>query len=121
MPSRVLSVSYERTLLETRAMILRQHGFAVSSVDNLSDALSICGKESFDAAVIGHSIGVAERRQISATVRETSPGVFVVALRSNFGDNVSFADTAVDAFRPEELVAALDDNLRETKSSRTHG
>jgi len=50
MARRVLSVSYNKILLTTREMILRRHGYAVSSADNPHDAIELCRKESFDAA-----------------------------------------------------------------------
>ncbi len=114
----ILSVSYDKTLLDTRAKILQQHGYAVSSADNLRDAIELCGKQSFDAAVIGHSIPGADQRQIAAKLREACPGVFVLALQSHVASNVSFADVAVDAYSPHELVAALDGKFGGDKSGK---
>ncbi len=115
MPRRILSVSHSKPLLDTRAMILQQHGYAVSSVDDLQEAIRLCRSQSFDAVVIGHSIPAPDRYHIAAVLRETSPGVFVLVLKTVLSNNVSFADAAVDAFSPDDLVAELDRVLGDGK------
>lgn len=117
----ILSVSYDRVLLETRAKILRLHGYAVTSADNLRDAIELCRKHSFAAAVIGHSIPAPDQREIAATLREACPAVLVLALQSHVAANVSFADAAVDAYSPHELIAALDTKFGADQSGKAAG
>lgn len=114
MRRRVLSISYDKALLDTRAMILQQHGFSVQSVQNVRDAIQLCREETFHIAVIGHSIPATEQKEVAAAIRQNCPGVIVVALKRCDADEVSFADAALDTFKPDELVSKLRQILDES-------
>ncbi len=90
----------------------------VSSADNLGSAIELCRKHSFDAAVIGHSISGTDRRHITAALREACPCIFVLAVRCHISDDTSYADVAVDAFSPEELVGELQRKFGSQESSK---
>lgn len=104
---RVLSVSYDLVLLSTRAMILQQEGYIVRSVQTLREAIEVSRKTSFHVAIIGHSIPIEDQQQIAAAIRRNCEAVSVVALMRREGENVPFADCAVEAQKPEELIVEL--------------
>lgn len=112
MPRRVLSLSYDPVLLKTRAMILQKEGYTVWSVHTLRDALEASRKRCFDAAIIGHSIPVDDQQQIATMIRENCAAAFIVALTGREGEITSFADRALDAHKPGEMVAELDRMFR---------
>lgn len=56
MSKRILSVSYDLSLLATRKMLLEQKGYAVENAFGFSKALACCRNGGFDLFILGHSI-----------------------------------------------------------------
>ncbi len=56
MSKRILSVSYDVSLLATRKMLLEQRGYEVANALGFSKALQYCRDGGFDLFVLGHSI-----------------------------------------------------------------
>ena len=56
MSKRILSVSYDMSLLATRKMLLEQKGYAVVNALGFSKALASCRDGGFDLFILGHSI-----------------------------------------------------------------
>ena len=56
MSKRILSVSYDMSLLATRKMLLEQKGYAVVNALGFSKALVSCRDSGFDLFILGHSI-----------------------------------------------------------------
>jgi len=108
MPRRVLSVSYDPVLLKTREMILEKQGYIVCSVQTLEDAIQASRSKCFDVAIIGHSIPIDDQRQIASVIRQNRAASFVVALKSREGEDTPFADRAMDAHKPEQMIAELE-------------
>jgi len=112
-PRRVLSVSYDPVLLKTREMILEQQGYTVCSVQTVEAAMEASHSKSFDVAIIGHSIPLEDQRQIATVIRRNRAAPFVVALKSRESEDTPFADRAVDAHKPEQMIAELARMFRE--------
>ncbi|HZU42786.1 MAG TPA: hypothetical protein VE994_08950 [Terriglobales bacterium] len=121
MEKRVLSISYDVVLLNTRSMILRQEGYAVQSAQTLQDAVELSQRTRFDAAIIGHSIPEEDQRRMAEEVRTNCDGVWVIALTRREGEQLPFADRAIDAQKPEELVAELRRMLKEKVANQDGG
>lgn len=111
-PKRVLSISYDVVLLNTRAMILEREGYTVTSAQTLRDAIALLQQDRFDAAIIGHSIPIEEQRQMSEAIRQQCPDAPVIALTRREGERLTFADRAIEAQRPEEMLDELRRLLR---------
>jgi DNA-binding response OmpR family regulator len=62
--SRILSISYDESLLQTRAMLLERAGYEVDSALGFSAAIHACKTKQFDLVVLGHSIPVEDKEQI---------------------------------------------------------
>jgi len=57
--ARILSVSYDQSLLYTRQLILEQHGHSVVSAFGFTQALKCCHEaKDFSIFILGHSISV---------------------------------------------------------------
>lgn len=56
MSKRILSVSYDASLLATRRMLLEQKGYEVTSALGFSEAIECCKRSGFDLFILGHSI-----------------------------------------------------------------
>ena len=65
--ARILSVSYDQSLLYTRQSILEQHGHAVVSAFGFTQALKCCDEaKDFSIFILGHSIAPARLSRSSA-------------------------------------------------------
>src|SRR5215510_7668784 len=66
---RILSVSYDHSLLMTREMLLRDAGFGVTSAKSLPAALDFCRKNRFDLVIVGHSIPRKDKQEMLQTIK----------------------------------------------------
>lgn len=69
MSKRILSVSYDGSLLATRQMLLETQGYAVTSALGYTDAISHCTSHDFDLFVLGHSIPLRDKHELVKTFR----------------------------------------------------
>jgi len=104
--ARILSVSYDDTLLRTRELLLEGRGHRVVSCLGFTKALDQSAKQGFDMLVVGHSIPAGDKARIIDRFREYNPMAEVVALMRtgearletvdyylNPGDPVAFLET----------------------------
>ena len=68
--SHLLSVGYDKSLMHSRALLLRQAGFIVDLAFNLKGALGLVKADSIDLLILCHTISKKEQRQMIAAVRE---------------------------------------------------
>ena len=69
MTTRIFSISYDKTLLQTRHMMLEQAGYDVVSAEGYAEAVESC-QGSFDLIIMGHSIPQKDKRAIIAELRK---------------------------------------------------
>ncbi len=119
MIKRILSISYDPVLLNTRGMILRQEGYAVDSAQTLQEAVKLSRSTRFDVVIIGHSIPAEDQQQMAEEVRKNCPGVLVVALRRRDGERLPFADLALEPHKPEEMMRELRHMLGQADSGQS--
>lgn len=77
----ILSVSYDRTLLRTRTMLLSAEGYEITTADGLAAAEAACKKGRFDLVIIGHSIPPPDQAELVHMARRECPGVQVLLIR----------------------------------------
>ena len=77
--SKILVVSRDRMLLQTRKLILGTY-FEVESAGRMSEAGSILSKRGFDLIVLCDTLSNIERRQIADMVRDRSPSPTLLSL-----------------------------------------
>jgi hypothetical protein len=80
---RVLSVSYDPVLLQTRHMLLEAAGYGVVSALGFEASLEQCNHGDFDVLVLGHSINHPEKIKMVETFRSVCPGVIIALRRTN--------------------------------------
>ena len=61
MSKRILSISYDQILLETRAAILRKSGHNVIPVSNLGGFKHALQEEDIDLVIVGHTVPQRDR------------------------------------------------------------
>ena len=104
--ARILSVSYDQSLLYTRQLILEQHGHEVVSALGFTKALKCCDEaKDFSIFILGHSIPREDKEALIASFRGHCPGTVVALKRYNEGP-VAGADFETDP-SPEAMLGVV--------------
>jgi DNA-binding response OmpR family regulator len=74
---RILSVSYDVSLLATRRMLLELAGYTVISALGFTDALECCAGSGFDLFILGHSIPTKDKQELIRAFRKNCPAPIV--------------------------------------------
>jgi len=107
MATRILSVSYDFSLLTTRALILQKAGHEVVSAYGLVDAMLACKEGTFDLVIIGHSIPRSEKEALLHEIRATC-GAPVLSLYKRAEGPIEGVDYALDGLEgPDALVSLI--------------
>jgi CheY-like chemotaxis protein len=69
MSKRILSVSYDLSLLATRQMLLEQQGYTVISALGFKAAIVQCRNAEIDLFILGHSIPYTDKNELIRTFR----------------------------------------------------
>ncbi len=114
MPKRILSISYDESLLTTRHMILQEAGFRVTSVLGFLDAIGACEKEPFDLIIVGHSIPGSDKKALLEKLKETCPQSPVLGLRRVGQPAMEGMDCTIEAEEgPATLIAMVQKAVEE--------
>ena len=112
MKNRILSVSYDRALLDTRHMLLTNAGFKAKSAVGFTAAIELCRSGQFDLIILGHSIPSKDKDAIMEQARKSSDAP-VLALTRTGELNPDKADHHLDAAEgPESLIAKVNSILK---------
>ncbi len=103
---RVLSISYDLSLLQSRELLVQMLGFDVVSGYGFTLSLAECEKGGFDLMLLGHSIPSADKTALIDCFRQCSRGIVVALLRPNEGPQEG-ADHSLDASDPRLLLNLL--------------
>lgn len=115
--ARILSISYDRLLLDTRQKILEREGHDVISTEGFVAATRLCEEDAstFDLAVIGHSIPFAEKKALFETI-VTSKGPVPIIVIALYGEPQLDGVTAhVDPHDPRAFVQVVREILATTR------
>jgi DNA-binding response OmpR family regulator len=96
MRRRILSISYDLSLLTTRQMLLEQAGYQPISALGFTDAVQRCREGKFDLAIIGHSIPQKDKRALVQEIRQSCKAP-VLSLYTTSEGPLEAAEYAIDA------------------------
>jgi DNA-binding response OmpR family regulator len=114
MGKKVLSISYDRSLLLTREMLLEQAGYDVVSAHGLAEAMRQAQDCNYDLAIIGHSIPRRDKEAILKTIKEIC-GAPVLSLYKADEGPLKGVDKAVEAIEgPQALLKGVTDVFGKT-------
>lgn len=109
MTKRILSVSYDLALLQTREMLLQAAGYEVVSIEGFQAMLDLAKGESvpdFDLVILGHSIAHRDKAALIRLVREHWKAPVLALLRAGESSDVG-ADDACDPFHVQVFMAKV--------------
>ncbi len=118
MAKRILSISPDKHLLESRALLFRRAGFEVVSAINVWEALHAWQEERFDLVIIGHTMSKAEKDRVAEWAKSKQKDVPILALHNSRSVKVELADYwAYTDDGPAVLVAKVKQILDSSAAS----
>ncbi len=115
--ARILSISYDETLLRTRHLLLGSVGHKVTSALGFHDAMQGYANPA-DLLIMGHSIPKNDKVDIIECFREKNPKALVIALTRAGEARLKEVDTYLNPGDPEELLRAIQFALQGTGERR---
>ena len=107
--ARILSISYDASLLATRELLLEEIGHAVVSAEGFTKAYESCARDGkFDLVVLGHSIPHADKVEIVKHCVTACSCPVLALLRAN-EPAVQGASRSVDSAEPRAFLRAVEE------------
>jgi DNA-binding response OmpR family regulator len=106
MPKRILSVSYDESLLATRQMLLQKQGYSVTSALGFTAATEHCKNGGFDLFILGHSIPFEDKVHLMEAFRSKCSAP-ILSLDRHGEDQVS-SDFHASPFEPAPFLKVVD-------------
>lgn len=116
MKKRILSISYDEPLLQTRHMLLEGAGYDVTSAFGFAEALEICkSRHDFNLILMGHSIPRKDKTALLNALRRKCAAP-LLSIRRHGDDPLPGAKASVDSLDgPVVLLNAVADILKYEK------
>lgn len=111
---RILSISADRAVFDSRNRVLEFVGFDVVGSFEGAGALERFKSEVFEAVVIGHSMPARERLRLMRDMKESKPRIPVILIQQSgdSGEDMLQADAVCDSLdSPERLIQTLSNLL----------
>jgi DNA-binding NtrC family response regulator len=116
MSNRILSVSYDVSLLATRKMLLEQRGYSVTNALGFSQATAHCETGNFDLFILGHSIPHDDKLQLIETFRANCRAPILSLERH--GEDFVDCDFHASPDDPENFIEVVE-NILAGRENRT--
>jgi DNA-binding response OmpR family regulator len=120
MAKRIISTSYNTTVLKLRNLIIERMGYQVTTSKDSSVVLDLIARNDFDGAVVGDSIPFDLRVALLRDIRKIAPALPIVALyRGNEDHGLrGLADQLVGSM--EGLEALMSAIIRAVGPANSH-
>jgi CheY-like chemotaxis protein len=108
----VLCSGSDKSLLETRRLILERAGHTVVTVSDEPSLLEACKKHSFDVAIVGQSVPTKLKPRLATLIRQHCPNAKILELfPPHTGKQLEDADSwlIVPADVPRDLVERVNE------------
>lgn len=111
---RILSASLDSTLNQSRALILRHHGFEVTTSESKENAREQIESSAFDVLVFGNTLPRDTCWELAEVFRRRNPqGKIIEIIPSPWATPKNQPDaTVVGTAEPESLIATVLDQVR---------
>jgi DNA-binding response OmpR family regulator len=116
MSGRILSISYDDTLLKTRELVLKLDGYDVTSAFGYVQSVAACDG-SYDLVIMGHSIPQSDKRAIVAELRKRGSDAPVLSLLRHGEHPIPEAAQAIDP-DPQHLLDTVESMLAKRHAER---
>ena len=103
---RIVSISYDKTLLRARHLILEAGGYKVITALGRREAIDKCG-EPADLVIIGHSIPKKDKVAMIECFRVANPRGVTFALTRAGEERLREVDVYINPGDPDDLLRAI--------------
>jgi len=114
MSKRILSVSYDMSLLPTRKLLLEQKGYAVVNAFGFSQGLASSRAGGFDLFILGHSIPHDDKLALIEAFRAHCAAPIVSLERH--GEDLVPCDYRASPDNPEKFLEIIENILAEREN-----
>jgi DNA-binding response OmpR family regulator len=108
--ARILSISYNPSLLRTRQLVLESRGYKVTSALGFTEAVRHCKTGHHDLVIIGHSIPISDKQQMIKELRNVSATPVLALMKPN-EEPLNTADYNLDYLNTEKFVEFINEVL----------
>jgi DNA-binding response OmpR family regulator len=105
MQKRILVVSHDKTLRETRSALLLKSGYTVATAEDVDTALLLLEDNTFDLILVGRT-SLGAKLSVDRRLRQMYPKALILKIVDVIGDQSSFASCESDSV-PTNVLAAL--------------
>jgi len=106
MSKRILSISYDESLLVTRGALLEREGYQVTSELGFTQSAARCAEGNFDLFILGHSIPERDKQELIRIFRANCSAPVLALLRQG-EDAPGNADYQVFPYDPAQLLKTV--------------
>jgi hypothetical protein len=107
--NRIFQIAHDKTLLITRAELLRSRGYEVSSALGNDEAKGLLKEgQSYQVFMIGHAASKRAREEMVQWLKANFPGAKILALNPVDEPNLADADFNFILNGPEQWLAAVE-------------
>ena len=107
MAKRILSISYDESLLATRQLILTRVGYDVKSALGFVQAQEVCRDGSFDLIILGHSIPRRDKSAVVSLIKSSCGSAAVLSLVKATESPIPEANSFTYDLDPDSLLKAV--------------
>jgi hypothetical protein len=101
----VFQIAYDRILMETRAELLKTHGFeVVSALGNEEAKAALAIPRKYALFIVGHAANPSIRSEMAAGLKSKYPAVPILALNPPYQQELTPADYNIILNGPEEWL-----------------
>ena len=115
---RILSISYDQALLQTRALLLSREGFQVESALGFVSATHACETGKFDLVIVGHSIPAEDKEAIVKQLKGICATPILALRRSNEAP-LKAAEYNLDSVDPRLFLGYVKEIMRDRTEDRS--
>lgn len=105
---RVLNVSRDRSVAETRSDIMKEAGFRVETVFAAGDAAHLLQEKEYEAVIVGHNLSREQKAQVIGAARAAAGAPWIIGLYTLGPFEAVGTHFAVDVHEgPQAIVEAV--------------
>ncbi len=119
MKPNLLSITYDRTLLMARHLMLQESGFFVVSAGDFKELKQGLAQSGYDVFILGHSLPSKEKLRVFHLLRDNSASVPILELYNSSPDLDTGFSLSSHA-TPEDLLTTVNRIIQEHLAKARH-
>lgn len=116
----VLSVGYDRHLMLSRSLLLRNSGYEVTEAYSRHQALAFARSDATDLLLICHTVPENEQRALISAVHKQRLPIPILCMSESDFLPAPLEGSIMVSNTPAELLAEIDSALRQKMAARRH-